>query len=102
MKKQVEIQIGGVTYPCYVTIGALMRFKQLTGKDAQEINGTDMEDSIAFFYCCVASACNREGKPFDMALMDFADRVDVDDIQQWSESINSAEPEKKRPAKKSR
>ena len=42
----------------------------------------------------MASAAKREGRQFDMPLMDFADNLTPEDMTQWSEAIKGEdEPE---------
>ncbi len=52
------------------------------------------------------SAAKREGKPFDLSLMEFADSLTPEDMTEWNEAITAeAEPrgdadgEKKRKRK---
>lgn len=84
-----EITINGKTYPCYQTMGALLRFKQETGRDPRTI-ADDVADMCIFLWCCVASACNRERKPFDLSLLDFADSIGLDDLTSWAAAQASA------------
>lgn len=75
-------------------MGAMLRFKEETGKEVNEIDGRSVSELCIYLYCCVASACNREGKPFGLSLIDFADRVSPDEMAAWEESIKrEAEPE---------
>ena len=85
--KKVEITINGKAYPCRQTMGAMLRFKQETGKEVTEIGG-NLSDICAYLFCCVASACKKDGVPFDMSLMDFADSITPDDLNQWTEVVN--------------
>lgn len=100
--KRVEISINGVAYPCSPTMGAMLRFKQQTGREINQIDTSSFSDLCTYLWCCVASAAKREGKPFDMSLMDFADNLSPEDMAAWSESISEdadkgdAEGEKKR------
>ncbi len=41
-----------------------------------------------YLWCCVVSAAKREGKPFDMSLMDFADSLAPEDMTEWSNAIS--------------
>ena len=52
MNKNVSVTIAasdGKTYPCRVTLGAMRRFKQETGKDPDNISGVD--DLAVFIWC---------------------------------------------------
>ena len=50
--------------------------------------GGNLSDICAYLFCCVASACKKDGVPFDMSLMDFADSITPDDLNQWTEVVN--------------
>ena len=101
-KRVVEITVNGETYPCYQTAGAMLRFKDLTGKEVAEIRVTDISDLIRFIWCCVVSACAREKKSFPLSLMDFADAMTPDQMQEWqdanSEEVNATDGQKKSPS----
>ncbi len=96
--KQVEIKINGEAYPCSPTMGAMLRFKQETGKEITEIDPTSFTDLCTYLWCCVASAAKREGKKFEMSLMDFADSIMPEDMTAWGQSIMS-EPEPEEDSK---
>lgn len=85
--RKIEIKIDGQEYPCRQTMGAMLRFKQETGKEVTEIGG-NLSDICAYLFCCVASACKKDNVPFDMSLMDFADSITPDDLNQWTEVVN--------------
>lgn len=84
---KIVIRIDGKAYPCRQTMGAMLRFKKETGKEVTEINGS-LSDTCAYLYCCTASACKKDGIKFDMSLMDFADSLTPDDLDQWAEAVN--------------
>lgn len=78
----MEISINGEKYPCRPTMGAILRFKQETGKEVSEITG--ISDWIIYLYCCIASATKSDtGKDFPLPLMDFADSVPQELISKW-------------------
>ena len=74
-KKKVEILIDGKAYPCRQTMGAMLRFKQETGKEATEMDG-GFTDLCTYLWCCIASACSADKIDFDLSLMEFADAID--------------------------
>lgn len=86
--KRVEITIDGTTYPCTPTMGAMLRFKQETGREITEIDSGSFTDLCTYLWCCIKSAAKREGKPFDMSLMDFADAIAPDDMEAWGAAIS--------------
>lgn len=91
--KRIEITINGTAYPCSPTMGAMLRFKQETGREITEIDPTSFSDLCTYLWCCVASGAKREGKPFDLSLMEFADCMTPEDMTEWNEAI-TAEVEK--------
>lgn len=85
---KVEITINGVAFPCKPTMGAMLRFKQETGREVTEING--FSDLCIYLWCCIVSACSArdyQGEKFDLTLMEFADSVSPDDMAVWYDSI---------------
>lgn len=81
MKQQVKIVIKGQEYPCRVTLGAMRRFKKMTGNDISALKGDDIDGLITFMYCCTASACNADGVEFNLSIDDFADNLsNMDDF----------------------
>ena len=91
--KRIEITINGEAYPCSPTMGAMLRFKQETGKEITEIDPTSFTELCTYLWCCVVSGAKREGKAFDLSLMDFADSLTPEDMKEWNEAITAeAEP----------
>jgi hypothetical protein len=86
------ITINGKQYPCRVTMGALLRFKRETGKDASELGQTDVADLITLLWCCVASASKADGVEFSLELMDFADRLEPDTLTGFYTSMGEGAP----------
>lgn len=84
----MELTIGDKRYPCYSTMGALLRFHDHTGREADSISG--VSDMIVYLWCCVVSACRREGIGFDLSLTDFADMVDEVEMHSWLSSLQSS------------
>ena len=56
-------------------MGAMIRFKEETGREATGIQPDAVSDLAVYLWCCVVSACRREGVEFKYQLMDFADRI---------------------------
>ena len=101
--KRIEITINGTAYPCSPTMGAMLRFKQETDREITEIDPNSFSDLCTYLWCCVVSAAKREGKPFDLSLMDFADSLTPEDMAKWNKAImvevansDSADGEKKK------
>lgn len=84
--KRIEIIINGEPYPCSPTMGAMVRFKEETGKEVHEADG-GFSDQCLWLWCCIVSACRHERKTFDMPFMDFADSITVEDMAKWKAAI---------------
>lgn len=102
--KRIEINVNGTAYPCSPTMGAMLRFKQETGREITEIDPNSFTDLCTYLWCCVVSATKREGKQFDMSLIDFADGITPDDMAEWQQGIvkaveNSDDSKKKKSRK---
>lgn len=77
------IKIQGRTLPCRASMGAMRRFKRLTGHEVSAIDSGDIDESVTFVYCCVASACHADGVEFDMDIDMFADCLMPEDISEF-------------------
>ena len=94
--KRIEVIVDGTAYPCAGNMGAMLRFKEVTGRDINTLDPSSVSDVCTYLWCCVASQSRKEGVKFDMSLMDFA--------AQWNLSMNEGEnaAEKKRTPKRPR
>lgn len=101
--KKVEIKIGKEVFPCRPTMGAMLRFKQETGREVTEIDTTSFTDLCTYIWCCIVSASKADGKKFKLSLMDFADSISPDDMNEWAKSLrgDTAEDEATADEKKS-
>ena len=96
MKRRLEITVNGEAYPCYQTGGAMLRFKDLTGREVTEISTTAISDLIKFLWCCTVSACAREKRQFPLSVMEFADALDQSQLLSWQDAIQEASAEELR------
>ncbi len=78
-----SVTIDNKEYPIKMSMGAILRFKQQTGKDIATLKENDfsLEDNLALVWCCIKSACSHEKVKFTMDFMDFADSVNVADVE---------------------
>ena len=76
------ITIKGNQYPLRLTMGAMLRFKRETGKEVSEINQQSLSEVIVFIYACLASASIADGIKFDLSLEEFADSVEVSQMEE--------------------
>lgn len=86
--KKFEVTVNGKTYPCYPTMGALLRFKKEAGVEITEV-GESLSSMCVYLWCCVKSACNREKVAFDYTLEDFADNIDQDILTEWALAVST-------------
>lgn len=105
--KNVEITVNGKAFPCRQTMGAMLRFKQETGKEITEIEQGSFSDICTFLWCCVVSACKHDGIEFNLSLMDFADSISPEDMEKWNNDVqgdaeNADDAESQQGEKKSR
>lgn len=84
---KIEIKINGEAYPCRPTMGAMLRFKEQTGKEITDLDTNSFTELCTYLWCCIKSACARERKQFDLSLLDFADSIDPDDMNAWAAAM---------------
>ena len=77
------VTIGGREYPCYPTMGAMLRYKRLTGREVNE--GGGLSTSLEYMYCVVASACAAEGAELGMDCQQMCDRLSPGEFRRWTE-----------------
>ena len=99
MKRHV-FTIRGKEYPCYMTMGALRRFRRASGHEFGQEGPESPSDMVLFCHCMTASACNAEGMDFPLDAETFADCLSLDQFQAWSEGLaedgdGAADTEKK-------
>lgn len=85
-----KIKVYGKEYPMRITMGALLRFKRQTGNDLSRM-GNDLSQMGILMYCCVASACNADGVPFDLDLDKFADGLQMDALNAFAETLKAGD-----------
>lgn len=93
-----KINIAGKDYPCRVTMGAMVRFKNEAGKDVSELEKTNISELVLFIYCCIKSACNADKVNFDMDLDLFADSLEPENVNSFYEEMESAQKKTKKQA----
>lgn len=87
----IEVTIHGAKYPLRMSMGAMLRFKNLTGKEINDVDMTALSELATVFYCCVASACKAEGRPFDFSLEEFCDNITLDEMNAMSAIFEGSE-----------
>lgn len=69
-------------------MGAMLRFKEETGRDVTEMQ-TGVSDMCVYLWCCIKGACAREKTDFPYKLMEFADAVDAEALNAWAAAVNA-------------
>lgn len=95
-----KITLKGKSYPCRLTMGAMMRFKKLTGKEISQMEGDDVSSMTTFFYACVASACKADDVDFHYDLETFADLIQPTDFESFNKVLLASNDEASSPEKK--
>jgi|WetSurMetagenome_2_1015567.scaffolds.fasta_scaffold90833_3 hypothetical protein len=97
MVKGINIKVDGKKYPCRSTLGAMLKFKETTGRDVSKIDG-DLTDTVTFMWCCVACACEVDNVEFKWDVQQFANRLELSDIEDFNKQFG--EQKKTTEAKK--
>lgn len=90
----VHITVKGEKYPARLTLGAMRRFKAETGHELSD-GQISVSEMAALLWCCVKSACNADGIAFDMLLDDFADNLEMEQLEQYTALMEESTPKKK-------
>lgn len=91
------ITIQGKRFPFRLTIGAMVRYKQITGKDFSEFKG-DMEELGMIIQCGIRSACKAEGVEAPQLntdeLLDYIDLEEAMELLGLKKADGVGEPQK--------
>lgn len=96
--KKIEIKIGGKSYPLAFRMGAFLRFKEITGKDAGD--DMDLTGSVTLIYCAIKCGCVYDKIDFDMSLMEFADAISPEDITRINQEVTESKKKTTNPKAK--
>jgi hypothetical protein len=96
-----KVTLDGKDYPCYQTMGAMRRFRKATGQEISDVNVTEVSKMVDYMYYCTVSACAVEKVEFPYSDEEFADRITVETMQQWSQSITDGQQDAESSEKKS-
>ena len=90
MKEMIEIN--GDSYPCFMTIGAMMAFKRMTGKEVDDMASLGIEGVATLFFCCVRSACARDKREFPFKTVEeLADLIRPGDLTTWEKTLSGGD-----------
>ena len=90
------INVGGKELPCRLTMGAMLQFKRMTGRDVNQMDANDIEDMLMLMWCCIFCACKAEGIEFDTDFEMFTCMVTPQDVNQWNQVMGEADKEEKK------
>jgi hypothetical protein len=79
-----------------MTLGALLRFSRETGHDISEMPSESVSELITLFWCCVVSACKADGITFEYPLLEFADMISADVLQEFATGLAAEDPHEKK------
>jgi hypothetical protein len=100
MKKEKYVELKGKSYPCRVTMGAMVRYKRATGTDVSKMVSNDVASIVEFMYYCVVSACNADGIEFEMDFETFADQLEPDGVKSFYNEVQEDSKKKGQPEMK--
>ncbi|MCM1369829.1 MAG: hypothetical protein NC204_05590 [Candidatus Amulumruptor caecigallinarius] len=83
--KTHEFILNGEPLPARISMGALRRFKNETGKDlVKDLKGEpDGVEMAILLWCAIKSGCRAEGREFDMDADTLLDQVTADEVAAW-------------------
>jgi hypothetical protein len=85
---KAKITFDGKEYPIKMTMGAMLRYEQETGKKANDVGDGVVENTV-LLWCCIKSACAHDKVAFDVSLMDFADNITPDDFRDMTLAVSA-------------
>ena len=88
--KDFEINIGKKKLPCRITLRAMLKFKQVTGRDWGALEGNGVTDLITFLWCCVWATCATDGVEFTEDLDDFTGHLDSNIFAEWMKYLGES------------
>ena len=98
MGQVIKIAVKGKEYPCRITMGAMRRFRQMTGRDINTMKETELDDILSFMYWCIVSTCNADDVAFDMDYDLFCDNLEPDSFAAFSAAQQADEGKRKKKA----
>lgn len=94
--KKIMIEVGGKAYPCHLTMGAMLLFKQNTGKDFGQQTELGLEDMLTLMWCCLVSTCRGDHVDFGYSFEEFCDLVTPENVNRWNLAIAEANEQQKK------
>lgn len=87
MNKTFHIKIDDTRFPVRMVMGALLRFRRETGRDASQMDPSDMGELLLLLWCCTAAASHADGITFPYDYDTFCDKITPGDVARWNEAM---------------
>ena len=97
------MKIQGKRIPVRMTMGALLSFKEKTGKDVSELTSLDTTGMLVLILCCIESVCRADGIELEgVDMTHLADYITSEEMSAMAKDLLSADGEgnASRPAKR--
>ena len=92
---KLTILMGDKEVPCRLSMGALRRYQEMTGKEYGEPD--DVIDSLRQVYCCAEAEAARSGEKLPLTFEQWLDTLDVDEgvaiVNRYAEALAEQAPE---------
>lgn len=83
MENTITVKSGGKEYPCFPTMGGMLRYERMTGRRYADSEGT-VSEALERLYCLACSACESLGQDKPASLQEFADGISPEDFSAWA------------------
>lgn len=105
MKKHFITLTTGESFPVEISLGAMLIFKEETGREATEADMGSLSDLIKLLCAGAAAASETAGIAMNYTPQQFANRLTPEELKKWKETYvesqrNEENPEKGEEVKK--
>ncbi len=105
MKKHFITLTTGESFPVEISLGAMLIFKEETGREATEADMGSLSDLIKLLWAGAAAASETVGIAMNYTPQQFANRLTPEELKKWKETYvesqrNEENPEKGEEVKK--
>ncbi|MDE6860947.1 MAG: hypothetical protein K2J65_11110 [Duncaniella sp.] len=88
--KDFKIKVKRRELPYRITLRAMLKFKQLTGRDWGALEGNGITDLITFLWCCVWATCAVDGVEFTDDIEEFTGHLDGSVFSRWMKYLSDS------------
>lgn len=105
MKKHFITLTTGESFPVEISLGAMLIYKEETGREATEADMGSLSDLIKLLWAGAAAASEPAGIAMNYTPQQFANRLTPEELKKWKETYvesqrNEENPEKGEEVKK--